>query len=442
LVGWLGILDPVKSRFLLKTEKGVAYELMGEIKGLEKLEGKKLEVTGTYVYTLVATEYPLFYVISYKIIDETTPTTAPTAVVITEKDDGGYVYVKKGDVVKLSLESNKTTGYSWNIDEPFDKTVLLQTGYEYIIDQKDGKMVGAGGREVWTFNAVGEGTTVTYLSYSKPWESIPPAKSFKVKVIVEGLSTPTPSYDVLKGVLVVMNPTPGINESLINPYQFILRTEKGPFTLMGNIKGLEAYNGAEIEVTGKVADMTITPPYFDVISYVILTKPTPTPSYTVLKGTLNVKKTDIISIDDSVLSYQLTLITESGPFTLLGNTKGLETCNGAVIEVKGTISPLAIYPPYFNVISYAILTTPTATPPTPTPSYDVLKGTLIVNKFEPALKQVAPQYEFLLKTENGPYRLTGNVKGLEKYDGSVIEVPENSGLLKNIHQTLMYSPML
>lgn len=371
LVGWLGILDPAKPRLLLKTEKGVAYELMGEIKGLEKLEGRKLEVTGSYVYTLVATEFPLFSVISYKVYEEPVPTVAPNTVIITEKDNGGYVYVKKGDVVKLSLESNKTTGYSWNIDEYFDKTILLQTGYEYIVAQKDATRDGAGGREVWTYSAVGAGSTVTYLSYIRPWESVPANKTFKVKVIVDGLPTPTPSYDVLKGFLSVTRIEPVDADTAASGYNFSLKTEKGPFTLQGNVKGLEQYNGAEIEVTGTISPLKINPPIFNVVSYVIITKPTvpptPTPPYVVLKGLLGV--TEIIPVDTDMIAsgYKFSLKTESSPFTLQGNVKGLEKYDGAEIEVTGTISPLDIYPPIFNVVSYVIISTPTP-PPTPTPS--------------------------------------------------------------------------
>ncbi|MDP4183476.1 MAG: protease inhibitor I42 family protein, partial [Bacillota bacterium] len=257
LKGYLDILDPLKARFILKTEKG-AYELIGNVKGLENEAGKQLEVGGNYVYTLVATEFPLFSVQWFKEVEQPTPTVSPAVTTITEKDNGGYVYVKLGSEVKLVLSSNPTTGYSWQYDQKPDPNILLQTNYEYLPSPMSSSLiVGAGGSEVWTFKTVNIGTTVMYLSYLRPWESVTPAQNFKVKVIVEPVATATPVPTVtpvptptalteLKGILVVSKVAPDPTVKMASPYTFTLKSDDGPYTLHGNVAGLEGYDGQTI----------------------------------------------------------------------------------------------------------------------------------------------------------------------------------------------------
>ncbi len=308
LKGYLNNIDPDKPRFLLKTERTV-YELMGSTKGMENDAEKLIEVTGDYVYTLLPTEYPLFSVISYRVIEEARPTPTPTqtptsepgAIVITEKDNAGYVYVKKGDEVKLMLESNPSTGFKWNFDEKPDENILLVTGYEYIPDSNDEIIDGAGGKEVWTFKAVNTGTAVMYLSYSRPWESVPSAKNFKVKVIVE--EVPQPVYEVYQGILTVTKIEPLPNIKLASPYKFELKTEKYPFVLQGNTKGLENYDGQKIEVTGTVSPLTIYPPIFNVVSYKVIVTPEPTPTMSSKVHTVISDKAIYLS-DPSASSFQ------------------------------------------------------------------------------------------------------------------------------------------
>lgn len=45
---------------------------------------------------------------------------------------------------------------------------------------------GIGGEEVWTFKAVGKGTTELSLEYGRSWEEgVEPAKTFTLTVIVK-----------------------------------------------------------------------------------------------------------------------------------------------------------------------------------------------------------------------------------------------------------------
>jgi predicted secreted protein len=76
-----------------------------------------------------------------------------------------------GDLLKVTLCSNQTTGFQWpetaNISVT---TVLEQVSHEYIPPQGDQSQTGAAGREVWTFRALETGSTTVYMEYSRPWE--------------------------------------------------------------------------------------------------------------------------------------------------------------------------------------------------------------------------------------------------------------------------------
>lgn len=261
------------SRFFLQTASTI-YELVGNTEGMDKVSGSVLLVEGNYVYTLVATEYPLFGVTSYKVISDGPLPTPSTTKNITMADNGGYVYVLTGDEVKLELESNPTTGYDWSYITKPDQDVLLETSYEYIPDDDSGKLVGSGGKGVWTYKALKSDTVVIEMGYSRPWESTSPAKTFVVKVIVQDVPQPTPApedYQTIKGSLSVTKDTDEIYGTV---YNLLLKSQSGPATLSGNTKGLENYDGYEIEVTGTYSLLKIYPPIFIVESYKIISEPT------------------------------------------------------------------------------------------------------------------------------------------------------------------------
>ena len=104
---------------------------------------------------------------------------------ITDADNGKQINVKSGDLFTLTLVSNPTTGYSWQVME-IDNTVLLQDGEpEYKQSPRSEGLVGAGGTETFHFKAVGSGKTTLSLGYMRPWESVPPSQTFTVQVVVQ-----------------------------------------------------------------------------------------------------------------------------------------------------------------------------------------------------------------------------------------------------------------
>lgn len=100
-------------------------------------------------------------------------------------DNGKQVTVKAGDVITLTLDSNPTTGYSWQVME-IGNTILSQQGDpEYKQASGTEGLVGAGGTETFHFKAIGSGTTMLKLGYMRPWESVQPLETFTIEVIVQ-----------------------------------------------------------------------------------------------------------------------------------------------------------------------------------------------------------------------------------------------------------------
>lgn len=101
---------------------------------------------------------------------------------IDDTDSGGEVVLNVGDTLLLSLESNPTTGYGWDITE-IDQTILQETQHEY--EAESPSLVGSGGREMWRFQAQGSGSAALRLEYKRPWEEgVEPEKMFSVQVVV------------------------------------------------------------------------------------------------------------------------------------------------------------------------------------------------------------------------------------------------------------------
>ena len=89
-----------------------------------------------------------------------------------------------GDEFVLTLESNPTTGYRWQVADKLDEKTVKLISSEY--NAPDTKLVGAGGNEVWTFKAAGKGKTTINLIYVRPWEKdTPPVRTATVIIVVD-----------------------------------------------------------------------------------------------------------------------------------------------------------------------------------------------------------------------------------------------------------------
>lgn len=91
--------------------------------------------------------------------------------------------IKVGQSFTLSLPSNPTTGYSWMMD--IEDKSLLKVESEGFQSGSDAMLVGQGGTAWWKLTALKSGTTRVKLVYARPWESVQPAKTFELTVIIK-----------------------------------------------------------------------------------------------------------------------------------------------------------------------------------------------------------------------------------------------------------------
>ena len=102
---------------------------------------------------------------------------------LTDADNGKQVAVKSGDVIDVTLESNPTTGFSWQLTE-MDNAILKQVGE--VEFESDGRNIpGAGGTETFRFEALSTGEVALTLWYMRPWESVQPLEIFTIQVVVQ-----------------------------------------------------------------------------------------------------------------------------------------------------------------------------------------------------------------------------------------------------------------
>jgi inhibitor of cysteine peptidase len=97
-------------------------------------------------------------------------------------DAGSRQILGIGQQVKISLDSNPTTGYRWAIDGTLPSQVE-QVGESNYAAQS--KAIGAGGVEVWTFVGKSAGVGTLKLKYWRSFEpTATPARTFEVGVEV------------------------------------------------------------------------------------------------------------------------------------------------------------------------------------------------------------------------------------------------------------------
>ncbi|GEM_PF-693423 len=91
--------------------------------------------------------------------------------------------VETGQYFDFSLESNPTTGYTWQTTQSPDEKVVQLTNSYFVEPSSD--MMGAPGEDVWQFRAVGAGSTTMVLEYAQAWDTeTPPAKRYTLTFTV------------------------------------------------------------------------------------------------------------------------------------------------------------------------------------------------------------------------------------------------------------------
>lgn len=88
-----------------------------------------------------------------------------------------HIEVENGQKFTIILESNPTTAFGWQLSRPLDESIVKFIDSEYrTLATKFPPPPGTGGIEIWTFEAIGVGTTEIFMEYLRPWEDAPPEK--------------------------------------------------------------------------------------------------------------------------------------------------------------------------------------------------------------------------------------------------------------------------
>lgn len=91
--------------------------------------------------------------------------------------------IEVGDKIYVKLCSNASTGFQWSYVMSGD-TALKQEDHDF--EEPESNLVGAAGKETWTFEAIAHGNTIITMEYSQPWEKgIKGEWVYKITVTVE-----------------------------------------------------------------------------------------------------------------------------------------------------------------------------------------------------------------------------------------------------------------
>lgn len=129
--------------------------------------------------------------------EDTTPRPAVTGTVeVTAKNQGQTIQAEVGNLIRITLESNPSTGYNWELRD-FDYDVAEFHSSDLVARDNGGNVLfGAPGDTVITLQAVKPGTQDITLVYRRQWE--PPdqvAETFAFKLEVAGDNTPAASSE-------------------------------------------------------------------------------------------------------------------------------------------------------------------------------------------------------------------------------------------------------
>src|SRR3712207_770314 len=91
--------------------------------------------------------------------------------------------VKTNEQFYITLSSNPSTGYAWQVASVSNPNMVRFVDSQYI--RPESELVGAPGTQVLTFNALQEGSATIQLEYVRPWETdVPPVSIYVAEVMV------------------------------------------------------------------------------------------------------------------------------------------------------------------------------------------------------------------------------------------------------------------
>ena len=102
-------------------------------------------------------------------------------------DPAEPIEVKVGEEFIIILGSNPSTGYHWEIIEPLDQNIVKFLEKDYQPDAFSQGAAGAGGNDIWKFQAIAAGQTDIQMGCFHPYDSelLEPSPAVTFHVIVK-----------------------------------------------------------------------------------------------------------------------------------------------------------------------------------------------------------------------------------------------------------------
>ena len=89
-----------------------------------------------------------------------------TEINLTQADNGKSIQIGLGEIVRISLDENPSTGFRWALEQGNDKVLELLTS-DYI--QASAPRVGVGGQRVWRFAGKKSGDVRLVMVHRRAW---------------------------------------------------------------------------------------------------------------------------------------------------------------------------------------------------------------------------------------------------------------------------------
>lgn len=96
---------------------------------------------------------------------------------IDKSSQGKTISAKKGDLIKVQLPENPTTGYLWKINSIDDKHLK----YKEEKHENSGGGIGAGRMKTIYIDVIAEGTSELNITLGNPWEE-DAVETFRVSI--------------------------------------------------------------------------------------------------------------------------------------------------------------------------------------------------------------------------------------------------------------------
>ncbi|BAY09388.1 protease inhibitor I42 family protein [Calothrix sp. NIES-2098] len=87
-------------------------------------------------------------------------------VTLSQADNGKIITLKRGQILKLRLDENPTTGYRWSMSVPDSQVLQLNSDN---FNQPSNAGIGAGGQRVFAFHANNPGKAKLQMKKLREW---------------------------------------------------------------------------------------------------------------------------------------------------------------------------------------------------------------------------------------------------------------------------------